>query len=187
MITERTVMETGVFRLNPKVDDIPDSFSAKKGNLSLIVMGTVERGGEGCICPESSFLKALLRHLVLKKDEFLILDTEAGVEHLGRSIAEKFDLMIVLCEPSEKAVDTANRVQKLSREIGIKKVFGLGNKISSKAQEEFIKKSLNFELIGSIPFDELVIQADMERKPLYSYPDSKAHKKIEEIARAFLK
>jgi CO dehydrogenase maturation factor len=187
IIAQRTVMEPGIFKLNPKVDDIPQNFSIKKDSLRLIVMGTVEKGGEGCICPESSFLKALLRHLVLKKDEYLILDTEAGIEHLGRSIAEKFDLMVVVCEPSKKAVDTANRVFKLSREIGIKKVVGVGNKISTPAQAEFIKKSLDFELIGSIPFDDVVIDADMERKPLYSYPDSSALQTIKEVTNIIFK
>jgi CO dehydrogenase maturation factor len=184
LITERTVMEGGAFKLNPKVDDIPTDFSVKKGNLSLIVMGTVEKGGSGCICPESAFLKALLRHLVLKKDEFLILDTEAGIEHLGRNIAEKFDLMIVVCEPSEKAVDTARRVHRLSKEIGIRRVVAVGNKITNQAQEEFIKNSLDFELIGSIPFDNTVIEGDMERKPLYSYTDSKALQRIREITKS---
>jgi CO dehydrogenase maturation factor len=187
LITERTVMEGGVFRLNPKVEDIPTSFATKKGNLSLIVMGTVEKGGEGCICPETAFLKALLRHLVLKKDEFLVLDTEAGVEHLGRSIAEKFDIMIVVCEPSKKAVDTANRVYRLSNDIGIKRVVGVGNKISSKAQEEFVERSLDFEVIGHIPFDENVIEADMERKPLYTYKDSPALKSIRTITQSIVR
>jgi CO dehydrogenase maturation factor len=181
LIAKRTVMEPGIFKLNPKVDDIPENFSSKKDSLSLIVMGTIEKGGEGCICPESAFLKALVRHLVLKKDEYLILDTEAGIEHLGRSIAEKFDLMVVVCEPSIKAVDTANRVFKLSREIGIKNIVGVGNKISTPAQAEFIKKSLDFELLGSIPFDDDVIDADMKRKPLFSHTNSKALQKIKDI------
>ena len=186
LIKERTVLETGAFRLNPKVDDIPEDYSSKLDGLRLIVMGTVEKGGEGCICPETAFLKALLRHLVLKKDEFLILDTEAGVEHLGRSIAARFDLMVVVCEPSEKAVDTANRIHMLSKDIGIKKVVGVGNKVSTRAQEEFIERSLDFQVIGFVPFDETVIEADMERKPLYSYPDSPALKKIIEITKGIL-
>ena len=181
LINERTVMETGVFRLNPKVDDIPKDFASKKDNLSLIVMGTVEKGGQGCICPESAFLKALLRHLVLKKDEYLILDTEAGIEHLGRNIAEKFDLMIVIVEPSEKAVDTANRVYQLSMEIGIKRIIAVGNKISSSAQEKFLKENLDIELYDTIPFDEQVIEADMTRQNLYTAKDSAALKKMQKI------
>jgi CO dehydrogenase maturation factor len=181
LIAERTVLEGGAFKLNPKVDDIPERYASKSGNLSLLVMGTVEKGGSGCICPEAAFLKALLRYLVLKKDEFLILDTEAGIEHLGRNIAAKFDLMIVVCEPSEKAVDTARRVHKLSKEIGIRRVVAVANKIANQAQEDFIKKALDFELIGSIPFDNTVIEADMNRRPLYTYPDSQALESIQKI------
>ncbi|RMF89917.1 MAG: carbon monoxide dehydrogenase [Methanobacteriota archaeon] len=181
LIRERTVMEGGVFRLNPRVDDIPDRFSTGRDGLRLIVMGTVERGGEGCICPETAFLKALLRHLALKKDEVLILDTEAGVEHLGRNVAERFDRMLVVCEPSEKAVETANRINTLSQEIGIREVLGVANKISTPAQEEFVRSSLDFELAGTIPFDEAVIEADMTKKPLFTYHGSAALKSIREI------
>ncbi len=110
------------------------------------------------------------------------MDTEAGIEHLGRNIAEKFDLMIVVCEPSEKAVDTARRVHRLSKEIGIRRVVAVGNKISNQAQEDFIKTALNFEYLGSIPFDSLVIEADMSRKPLYTYLDSPALKSIQKIS-----
>ncbi len=181
LIAERTEIGGGAFKLNPKVDDIPEKYSSKKGNLSLLVMGTIEKGGQGCICPESAFLKALIRHLVLKKDEYLILDTEAGVEHLGRNIADKFDLMIVVCEPSEKAAETANRIYKLAKEIGVKKVVGVANKVSTGVQEDFIRRSLSFDLIGSVPYDEKVIEADMENKTLYNYRDSKALKNIKEI------
>ncbi len=181
MIAKRTVLEGGAFKLNPKVDDIPETFASKKGSLRLLVMGTVEKGGSGCICPESAFLKALLRHLVLKKGEVLVLDTEAGIEHLGRNIAEKFDLMIVVCEPSEKAVDTARRVHRLSKEIGISRVVAVANKIANQAQEDFIKNSLDFEIIGTIPFDLMVIDADMSRMPLYTYLDSPALKSIKKI------
>ena len=186
MIAERTVLEGGVFKLNPKVDDIPERFASKKDGLSLLVMGTVEKGGSGCICPETAFLKALLRHLVLKKEEYLVLDTEAGIEHLGRNIAEKFDLMVVVCEPSEKAVDTARRVHRLSKEIGIRRVVAVASKIANPAQGDFVKSSLDFELIGSIPFDNTVIEADMNRRPLYTYSDSKALESIRKITEQIL-
>jgi len=186
LIAERTIIEPGMYRMNPKVDDIPESFSSRKDGVTLIVMGTVERGGEGCICPETAFLKALLRHLVLKKDEHLVLDTEAGVEHLGRSVAARFDLMVILCEPSEKAVETANRIHALSREIGIKRVGGVANKISTPEQERFIEERLHFELLGSIPFDEEVVKADMERRPLYTFKASPALKAIERIGERIL-
>lgn len=183
LIKKRTVLSSGVYNLKPKVDDILDRYSSQKENIKLIVMGTVKKGGSGCICPESAFLRALLRHLVLKKGEFLILDTEAGLEHLGRSIADKFDLMIILVEPSSKAIETANKIYQLSKQIGIKKIIAIGNKVQSGSQEKFISKEINFEALDFIPYDEGVVEADMQDRPLIDLkPYTIAMKKIEEIS-----
>ncbi|MEG1650749.1 MAG: AAA family ATPase, partial [Oscillospiraceae bacterium] len=73
-----------VFRLNPKVDDIPELFAKKKNGVKLLVLGTVEKGGSGCVCPEHVLLKQLISHLVLQKDDVVVMDMEAGLEHLGR-------------------------------------------------------------------------------------------------------
>jgi CO dehydrogenase maturation factor len=166
LIKERAVVAEGIFNINPKVDDVPETHSVARENLKLLVMGTVEKGGEGCMCPENTFLSALLRHLVLKRDEVLILDTEAGVEHFGRKTAEGFDVMLILCEPSVKAIDTANRIYALSKEIGIKKAYAVANKIASKEQLELIKNGLDFEVLYPIPYDEEVVKADMLGIPL---------------------
>lgn len=146
-------------------------------------MGTVEKGGEGCVCPENTFLRALMRHLVLKRDELLILDTEAGVEHLGRKTAEGFDLMLILCEPSMKAVEAANRICALARQIGVKEIYAVGNKITSKEQEKFISENLNFEVLDFIPFDEEIMKSDLANEPLIDYSsNSEALKIIRELA-----
>jgi CO dehydrogenase maturation factor len=182
LIAERAVVANGVYNLNPRVDDILDKYALEKGRVKLIVMGTIEKGGEGCICPENAFLRALLRHLILKRNEVLILDTEAGLEHLGRKTAEKFDVMLVICEPSIKALGTANRIYELSRQIRIKKIYGIGNKIASQEQKELIKDNLKFETIDFIPFDEDVIKADALDKPLVEYTHSTALKAIKNIS-----
>ncbi len=166
LITKRTVIADGIYNMNPRVDDIPDSHSAAKGRVKLIVMGTVEKGGEGCMCPENTFLRALLRHLVLKRNEVLILDTEAGIEHFGRKTAEGFDVMLILCEPSVKAVETANRIYALSKEIGIQEIYAIANKVASDDQLDFIKDGLAFDILSSIPYDDEVIKADMLGSPL---------------------
>jgi len=184
LIASRTVIADGIYNLNPRVDDIPDSHSnsTADGHLKLIVMGTVEKGGEGCMCPENTFLRALLRHLVLKRDEILILDTEAGIEHLGRKTAEGFDVTLIMCEPSVKAIQTANRIYTLSKEIGIKKIYAIANKIASDDQANFIKKELNFEILSFIPYDDEVIKADMLGKPLTDRrPHPKALQSIKDI------
>ncbi len=182
LIKERAVISDGIFRMNPKVDDILDRYSIGIENVRLIVMGTVDKGGGGCICPENTFLSALLRHLVLKRDEILILDTEAGIEHLGRKTAAHFDLMLVVIEPSAKAVETANRIYELSKEIGIKDVLAIGNKVSSDDQRDFIKNNIKFGILGYIPFDTKVTSADILNNALFNTPNSDALKSIEAIA-----
>lgn len=197
LITERTGAEPGasfgeVFKMNPKISDLPDSLSTnfdKEGNLKLLVMGTVDKGGEGCVCPASVLLKALMRNLILKKDEIVILDMEAGIEHLGRKTAEAVDLMIIVVEPGLKSLETAERIKRLATDIGIPKIACVINKVSYESEEEFVTqklKEMNLEVIGSIPRDENVIKADMEGKPLADYPDSAAFKSIEKIAENIL-
>lgn len=182
LIVERTVVADGIYNMNPRVDDIPDSHSAVRGRLKLLVMGTVEKGGEGCMCPENTFLRALLRHLVLRRDEVMVLDTEAGFEHFGRKTAEGFDILLILCEPSIKAIETANRIYELSKEIGIEQVYAVANKVASEEQMEFIKKGLVFEILSSIPYDEEVIKADMLGEPLTDrHPSPRALRSIKNI------
>lgn len=180
-LVKRVVLAPGVYSLNPEVKDIPERCSSREGNLMLLVMGTVEKAGEGCVCPESSFLRALIRHLVLHRKELLILDTGAGLEHLGRGVAENFDLMLVVAEPSVKAVEAANKIMGLSREMGVKRICCVGNKTRNRDDEEFIRKKIK-NVIGFIPYDEAVIQADKEGKPLSSISNSRALRAVEKLA-----
>ena len=197
LIKERTGAESGssfgeVFKMNPKISDLPESLSTNydnKGNLKLLVMGTVDKGGEGCVCPASVLLKALMRNLILKKDEIVILDMEAGIEHLGRKTAEAVDLMIIVVEPGLKSLETAERIKRLATDIGIPKIACVINKVSNETEENFVVKKLKemgLKVIGSIPRDDDVIKADMEGKPLVDYPDSTAFKSMEKIAENIL-
>lgn len=197
LIKERTGAEPGsafgeVFKINPKISDIPDSMSVKvkdDDTLKLLVMGTIDKGGDGCICPASVLLKALMRNLILKKDEIVILDMEAGIEHLGRRTAEAVDVMIIVVEPGLKSLETAERIKRLAADIGIKNIAVVINKVSNKAEEEFVTdklKELGLEVLGSIPRDDKVILADMEGKILFDYPESAALKSIKEIGENLL-
>jgi len=194
LIKDRTGATPGssfgeVFKMNPKISDLPESLSInydESGNLKLLVMGTVDKGGEGCVCPASVLLKALMRNLILKKDEMVILDMEAGVEHLGRKTAEAVDIMIILVEPGLKSLETAERIKRLATDIGIKKISCVVNKVSSHEEEVFVKnklKELEIEVLGTIPRDPTVIIADMEGKPLIDYSKSKALISIRDIAK----
>lgn len=182
MIKERAVVAPGIYSLNPIVNDIPELCSVGGNNLRLLVMGTVDKAGSGCICPEATFFKALMRHLVLKRKEVLVLDTEAGIEHLGRKVAEGFDVFLVVAEPSMKAVEAANRIGDLSREMGVGKVYCIGNKVMNKEDEDFIREKVRFKVLGFIPYDEAVVRGDREGKPLADMPSSRAFKAINKAA-----
>lgn len=169
LIEERTGAKQGsygsYFKLNPKVDDIPDRFCLEKDGIKLMVMGTVTKGGGGCVCPESTLLKALLSHLLLRRDELIILDMEAGIEHLGRGTAQAVDALLVVIEPSLRAIETAFRVKKLVEGIGIKRVWAIGNKIRSQTDFNFLKEKVNgIEILGFIPFRETLLESSREDK-----------------------
>jgi len=153
------------FKLNPTVNDLPEKLSVEHQGVRLMVMGTVKKGGGGCICPASTMLKALMAHLVLLSKEVLILDMEAGLEHLGRGTSQGVDFLIVVVEPGRRSVDTAEHIKQLAGDIGLTKVLIVGNKIRSDKDEEYLKDTLKgFDFLGFMRYDEEIIEADMEAK-----------------------
>lgn len=167
LIHERTGSKPGtiggMFKLNPQVDDIPDRFSISKDGIRLLVLGTVKKGGSGCICPESALLKSLLTHLLLRRDEMVILDMEAGIEHLGRGTAAAVDAFITVVEPGMRSLDTAQAVRKLAEDIGIKKCYVVGNKIEHETDRQFITDNLpDFIVLGFISQNPKIGEADRQ-------------------------
>jgi CO dehydrogenase maturation factor len=165
LIYERTGAKPGeyggFFRLNPRVDDIPDRFSAEWRGVRLLVMGTIKGGGTGCVCPESALLKNLVTHLLLQRSEVIILDMEAGIEHLGRGTAEAVDAMIVVVEPGQRSVQTARTISRLAADIGITEVYVVGNKVRDQADRDFVTDSLpGFKILGFLSESSLAIEAD---------------------------
>ena len=146
------------------MDDIVDKFGVTgPDNVKLLVMGTVERGGSGCMCPASSFLKALMRHVILKLNSVVILDMEAGVEHLGRGTTKGIDYMIIVVEPGARSIETAGRIAELGRQIGINKFGVVINKATGEVLEiENKLKGYDLPVIGSIPFDPGMVKADLD-------------------------
>ncbi len=159
LIEERTgakVSQYGqMFKLNPEVADIADKYAIIHRGVALLVLGAVGRGGGGCACPENVLLKALVTDLVLFKDETLLLDMEAGVEHLGRATTRGVDTMLVVVEPGQRSVDCARKVMRLGHEIGLKLFKIVANKVNSSTEEHFVRNSFpELELIGTIPFSD---------------------------------
>lgn len=159
------------FKLNPKVSDLPDTlYHACEGNnnLRLMVLGGIKRGGGGCACPENVFLRTLLTHLILQRDEVVVVDMEAGIEHLGRATVQAVNAMIVVVEPGMRSIQAARQVQKLANEIGIKSIFAVGNKVGNKSHKEFLEKELSVTtLLGFISYNEKIMAADLAGKAVF--------------------
>ncbi len=171
LIEERTGARPGevapYFKLNPRVSDIPEKYGAEHDGIRLMVMGRLKKGGSGCYCPENALLDALVAHLLLERDEIIIMDMEAGVEHLGRGTAKAVDKMIIVVEPSKRSVETACRIRELARDIGLESIGVVGNKVrSEKDRESLVSSMSDFEFLGFIPYDQAIIEADLAGSPL---------------------
>jgi CO dehydrogenase maturation factor len=194
LIFERTGAKPGssggFFTINPRVDDIPERFSIVHRGVKLLEMGAVDLGGSGCICPESAMLKTLFTHLLFRKDDVLILDMYAGVEHLGRSTVDFVDAMIIVVEPTRRSLGTANQIKKLALDIKLERLWIVGNKIQNQEEVEFLKKnSPGIPVLGTLPAVQGVLEADRLGIAVYDHvPELKAAAekiadKIEEIIR----
>jgi CO dehydrogenase maturation factor len=167
LIEERTGAEVNqygqMFKLNPEVSDIADKYAYNFKGVSLLVLGAIKGGGAGCACAESTLLKTLVQHLVLHQNETLVMDMEAGIEHLGRSTAGSVNEMIVVVEPGQRSIDSVKRIVRMSGEIGIRKIKLVINKVHSPADEDYIRQALpGIEIIASIPYSEKLMQADRD-------------------------
>lgn len=172
LIAERTESKPGTygtfFKLNPKVDDLPDDLSVRMDGIKLMVLGGVESGGGGCICPESTMLKAIVTNVLLYRDEHLVMDMEAGVEHLGRGTAGAVDRLLVVVEPGRRSMDTAKHIRKLAGDLGLKRIVLVGNKVRSEKDQAMLEKTLpDFDFLGFLPYDDEVIEADLDGQAPY--------------------
>ena len=171
LIEERTGAKPGqsapFYKLNPKVDDLPEKYSLKQDSIKLMVMGRIKRGGTGCYCPEGALLQALLSHLLLARKEVVILDMEAGIEHLARGTAKVVDQLIVVVEPGRRSIETALRIAELAQDLGVHNLAAVGNKVHNDSDREFIVSSLaGFRFLGFIPYDQALVDADIGNRPL---------------------
>jgi CO dehydrogenase maturation factor len=153
----------GFFKLNPRVDDIPERFALARDGIRILTMGTVKTGGTGCLCPENALLRSLVTHLLLRRDEVLIMDMEAGVEHLGRGTAGAVDALIVVVEPGRRSIQTAHTIRALADDLGIKQLYVVGNKVRTPSDEAFIAEQLpEFEVLAFLPADGQAIESDRQ-------------------------
>lgn len=173
LIYERTGAKPGTtggfFTLNPRVDDIPDRFSVLHRGIRMLQLGTISTGGSGCICPESAVLKALVTYMILYRDEVMILDMEAGVEHLGRATAGAVDAFLIVVEPGRRSLSTAENIQRLALDIGVTRCYVVGNKVRDQADRDFIRHNLpdNLPVIGFLSASPAAVEADMKGEAIF--------------------
>ncbi|MCX8172021.1 MAG: P-loop NTPase [Archaeoglobaceae archaeon] len=179
IIEERVVGPMGTYKLNPKVDDIFEAYSMRnEDGVRVLVLGTIEKGGEGCFCPENAFLRAILRHAILREKDVLILDMEAGVEHLGRGTAKGVDLLIAVVEPGSRAFETLERIERLARDIEVKRFAVVVNKFIESENSLKLIQRIKYPILGRIPFNQCFIKADMENIPPYKVCDLQPFREI---------
>ncbi|MFC1992031.1 AAA family ATPase [Chloroflexota bacterium] len=187
LIEERTGTKPGqlapYYKLNPKVDDIPEKYAQKHDGITLMRMGRIKKGGSGCYCPENSMLQSLMNHLLIARNEVVIMDMEAGLEHFGRGTASMVDKLIVVVEPGRRSLETAVNIRKLAGDIGLTNIAVVGNKVRNESDREFLIENLpDFPFLGFIPYDQAVIEADQSNiSPIDSSPQIR--KAIMEIFR----
>ncbi len=172
LIEERTGAKKGtfgaLFKLNPKVDDLPDELGVTYQGVKLLLLGSIPQGGGGCFCPENVLLKNLVRHILIQRDEALIIDMEAGLEHLGRGSTGYVDALIIVVEPGQRAINTARQIRKLAEDLNIRRIMIVGNKVNSDQDRRLIEENLaDFPVLGHISFNPRILQADREGKSPY--------------------
>jgi CO dehydrogenase maturation factor len=174
LIEERTGAKPGTiggfFSLNPRVDDIPERFSVVHRGVRLLEMGSVDMGGSGCICPEAAMLKTLFTHLMFRKEDVLLLDMYAGVEHLGRATVDFVDAMLIVVEPTRRSLGTAAQIKKLANDIGLTRLYLVGNKVRNADESQFLTShSIDMPVLGFLPANLGVQEADRLGLPVYDY------------------
>ena len=187
LIEERTGARPGqygkMFKLNPRVDDIPSRFSVTHRGVHLLQMGTVRAAGAGCVCPENAVLKTLITYLLLRERETVILDMVAGLEHLGRGTAGAVDAMFVVVEPGMRSIQTAKTIARLADDLHIDNLWVVGNKVRNERDKTFLRDQLGeLQLVGMLPYSEQAIEADIQNKALYDIAPEMVQKTREIIA-----
>jgi CO dehydrogenase maturation factor len=191
LIEERTGAKPGTiggfFTLNPRVDDIPERFSVQNRGVRLLEMGSVDLGGSGCICPESAMLKTLFTHLLFRKDDMLILDMYAGVEHLGRATVDFVDAMIIVVEPTRRSLGTAAQIKKLANDIGLTRLWLVGNKVRDGEEAAFVRdETPGIPVLGTLLADLGVQEADRLGIAVYDHVPA-LREAAEQMANALVK
>ena len=186
LIQERTGAVPGkfgqLFKINPTVADIPEKFCSEYKGIKILVLGAIQQGGKGCACPENVILQNLLSEIILNRHEIVIVDMEAGIEHLGRATARSIDKMLVIIEPGSRSIATARIIKKMASEIGIQSFGFIANKVRNIEQQKWITRQFpSEEILGVISYNKIIQDSDINQKPLIETWDNKLKKEFDLI------
>jgi CO dehydrogenase maturation factor len=192
LIEERTgakVKQYGqIFKLNPQVSDIADSYATNYNGVSLLVLGAIQQGGSGCACPENVLIRSLISDLILYKKEAVVMDMEAGVEHLGRATARGVTTLLIVLEPGQRSIDSTRRIIRMAKEIGISNIQLVANKIMVSEDITFIKDALpEWRLIGEIPYSDKLRLSDRSNRSVLDGLDNELVERFERILDELIK
>lgn len=177
----------GMFILNPRVSDIAEKYALRVSDrISLLPVGTIERAGEGCFCPQTAFVRALVKRLILEKDESLILDLEAGLESFGRSVVEGLDLLLIVVEPGMRSVDTARRILEMAPVLGIRSVRIVANKMRPDTLEPLkrLVTEAGIPVWVSVAYSEELARRDLRGEPVLDWVDAAFEEEVRTVIRA---
>jgi len=191
LIAERTGTDKDTvgayFRLNPKVSDLPEKYWLETNGLKLLVLGAITQGGAGCACPEGAFLKALLTHTILQRQEVVLVDLAAGVEFMGRASVQGIDALVLVVEPGSRSIQTAKNMAKMAGELGIGYIGVVANKITEPSQTDIIREQLKeVDLLASIRYSQSLQEADLRYAPVYG-ADAEAMDQLKEGRQLLIK
>lgn len=176
-----------IFRMNPRVSDIPEKYCFNYQGIKLLVMGGITKGGSGCACPQSALIRSLLSEIILNRQEVVVIDMEAGIEHLGRSVAKAVDRMLIVVEPSSQSLATAQKIKRLARDINIRCFGIIGNKIRKEEQRKWINGQFApDEILGMISYHGIILDSDFYQKPLIDNLDEKLRAEFEPIYKSLI-
>jgi CO dehydrogenase maturation factor len=182
---------SGVYRLSFTVDDIVRDYAVNTPfGVSLVVMGTVKAMESGCMCAPNAVIRAMLRHLIVERDEAVVLDLEAGVEHMGRGTARRVDVLLIVADSNLKSLEIAKHIYDLAAKAGMKHLYLVGNRVMNSAQEEGIKsfaEKNGLPILALIPFDSKVTDADMVGETPLKHKEIEAVQAIDNICERLLK
>jgi len=169
LLTERAQKNGPFYTLNPKIEDLPEKFLVQKGKLNLMVLGAIREAGKGCACPEQTVLRRLLTYLILKANEIVIVDMEAGVEHFGRASIVPMDTILTITMSYKGSISTTKRILNLAEQLKMKNVWIIGNAVKKEKEIEIIKKEFDEKLLGILPYDEELEKIEIEGESLWNY------------------